>query len=204
MRCSGGDYCRRCGRDAGRYSAIDTGCANCQNTEIDFDGVARGGVYDGVLRDMILDFKFNGRTELDSQLCFLANSALQGSSFRNEIDIFVPVPLHWRRKIERGYNQSLILCKGLDPHAAKIDTDLVRIRHTEKQWNLSLKKRKSNVAGAFAIRKRHNFSGRNICLVDDITTTWATLNECAKTLKQAGALKVFAIVVAVAMQEMGG
>ena len=57
------------------------------------------------------------------------------------------------------------------------------------------------MAGAFAVRKGHKFSGRRICLVDDITTSGATLNECAKTLKEAGAERVFAVVAAVAMQD---
>jgi len=61
--------------------------------------------------------------------------------------------------------------------------------------------REKNVAGAFAVRRDHNFNGRNACLVDDIKTTGATLNECAKTLKQAGASKVFALVLAVAGQK---
>ena len=58
-----------------------------------------------------------------------------------------------------------------------------------------------NVAGAFAVRYRHDFDGRKVCLVDDIKTTGATLNECAKMLKQAGASKVFALVLAVAGQK---
>jgi predicted amidophosphoribosyltransferase len=62
--------------------------------------------------------------------------------------------------------------------------------------------RARNVAGAFAVRNGHNFTGRKICLVDDIKTTGATLNECAKTLKNAGAAKLFALVLAVAGQKM--
>jgi predicted amidophosphoribosyltransferase len=62
--------------------------------------------------------------------------------------------------------------------------------------------RAKNVAGAFAVRRRNTFANRRICLVDDIKTTGATLNECAKTLKEAGASKVFALVVAVAGQNI--
>ena len=62
--------------------------------------------------------------------------------------------------------------------------------------------RARNVAGAFAVRRGHIFAGRNVCLVDDIKTTGATLNECANTLKQAGAARVFSLVLAVAGQNI--
>jgi len=201
LGCVGGDYCGRCGRDVSKYAVIDGGCANCQQADIHYDAIARGGVYNDALRDMILRFKFNDRTELDLRLCFIADSALSGSGFAERIDMFVPVPLHWIRRMQRGYNQSLLICKGLKHQSAKIDTDLVRIRNTQRQWKLSPTKRKKNVADAFAVRKGNNFSDKTICLVDDITTSGATLNECAKILKQAGAKKVFALVVAVAMQD---
>lgn len=196
MRCTGGDHCPRCGKDASKYAVIDAGCAKCQDRDIHFDQIARAGVYDSPLRDIILAFKFNDRTEFDNLLCLLAESALKGSGLLNRTEIFVPVPLHWKRRLSRGYNQSLIICKGMNVAPAKISTDLVRVRHTRRQWKLSPAKRKSNVAGAFAVRKGHKFEGRTVCLVDDIITTGATLNECAKTLKQAGAKKVFALVVA--------
>ena len=132
---------------------------------------------------------------------FLADSALQGSDFYNDIELFVPVPLHWSRRLARGYNQSYLLVKKLKNSADKISTDLVRIRRTKSQPAMaSAAARAKNVAGAFAVRYGHNFTGRKICIVDDIKTTGATLNECAKTLKQAGASKVFALVLAVAGQ----
>jgi ComF family protein len=150
---------------------------------------------------MILAFK-KGRTELDSVLGSLANSALEGSAFSDEIEFFVPVPLHWFRRLVRGYNQSLVLAKKLK-HPAGISVDLARIRYTKSQPAMvSPAARARNVAGAFAVRWGHQFAGRNICLVDDIKTTGATLNECAKTLKEAGASKVFALVLAVAGQNI--
>lgn len=201
VACTGADYCRRCGRDAGRFALLAGKCPDCQGKEVRFDGIARAGIYEQTLREMILSFK-NGRTELVSVLGFLADSALQGSGFSDDIEIFVPVPLHWSRRLFRGYNQSFVLAGRLRHAPAKISTDLVRIRRTRAQPAMvSPAAREKNVAGAFAVRRRHDFNGRNICLVDDIKTTGATLNECAKTLKQAGALKVFALVLAVAGQK---
>jgi ComF family protein len=151
---------------------------------------------------MILSFK-NGCTELDSTVGFLANSALEGSGFYNDIELFVPIPLHWTRRLIRGYNQSHILASKLKHPTAKISTNLVRIRRTKSQPAMvSPAARAKNVAGAFAVRYGHGFNSRKICLVDDIKTTGATLNECAKTLKQAGASKVYALVLAVAGQNI--
>lgn len=202
LSCSGADYCPRCGRDVSRYALLGGVCPDCQGREFYFDGIARSGVYSKSLREMILAFK-NGRTELDTTLGFLIDSALQGSSFVTAVELFVPVPLHWSRRLSRGYNQSLILAGKLKHPAAKVSTDLVRIRRTKFQPAMATPAaRARNVAGAFVVRKGHNFSGRNICLVDDIKTTGATLSECAKMLKQAGASKVFALVLAVAGQNV--
>ncbi len=197
-----GDYCPRCGRDVSKYALLEGVCPDCQGKKVYFDQIIRSGVYAEALRKMILAFK-NGRTELDKVLDFLANSALQGGGFINDIDFFVPVPLHWSRRLVRGYNQSLVLAKKLKHPTARINTDLVRVRRTKTQPLMaSPAARIRNVAGAFAVRHGHNFTGRNICLVDDIKTTGATLNECTKTLKQAGASKVFALVLAVAGQNI--
>lgn len=204
MSCAGGDYCPRCGKDVSRYGMVGGACPDCQGKEIHFDEIARSGVYGEALSKMILAFK-KGRTELDSMLGFLANSALQGGGFAGEIELFVPVPLHWSRRLFRGYNQSLVLAKKLKHPTAKINTGLVRIRYTKFQTSFDdpktiMAKRAANVAGAFAVRRGHRFAGRSVCLVDDIKTSGATLNECAKTLKDAGASKVFALVLAVAGQ----
>lgn len=202
VSCAGPDYCRRCGRDASRYAMVDGACPDCQGRSIHFDGIARSGVYTDALQQMILLFK-KGRTELDNVLGSLANSALEGGGFCDEVELFVPVPLHWFRRLSRGYNQSLVLARKLK-HPAGISVDLARIRHTKSQPAIaSPAARARNVAGAFAVRRGHRFAGRNVCLVDDIKTTGATLNECAKTLKEAGAAKVFALVLAVAGQNIG-
>lgn len=202
MASVGGDYCRYCGVDVSRYALYEDGCARCQGKAIYFDAIARGGVYEAALRKMIVAFKLAGRTELDSILGFLGNSALEGSGFYERIDFFVPVPLHWTRRITRGYNHAHIIAKKLRHDWAKVNTDLVRTRRTKTQTAMaSVTERAKNVAEAFAVRKGHKFTGRNICIVDDIKTTGATLNECAKTLKHAGAAKVFALVLAVAGQK---
>ena len=202
LACTGADYCGRCGRDASKFALVEGACPNCQGKKFHFDSIARSGVYREALQEMILALK-KGRTELVSVIGFLGNSTLEGSGFYNDIELFVPVPLHWSRRSARGYNQSHIITRQLKHPRAKISTNLVRIRRTKLQPAMaSPTARAKNVAGAFAVCRRHNFANRRICLVDDIKTTGATLNECAKTLKDAGASKVFALVLAVAGQNV--
>jgi ComF family protein len=203
LGCTAGDYCPRCGKEikAGKFGLVGGVCPGCPDKEFYFDRIARAGVYEKALRNMILSFK-HGQTELDSVLGFLANSTLCGSVFYDRIELLVPVPLHWSRRLVRGYNQSLVITKKLKHPTAKISTNLVRIRRTQSQFVVASRAaRARNVAGAFAVCDGHDFAGRTVCLVDDIKTTGATLNECARILKQAGASKVFALVLAVAGQD---
>jgi len=202
LTCAAGDYCPRCGRDASRYGLVGGACGACQNEEIHFDGIARVGVYADALQRMILAFKHD-HSELAAALAPLADAALQGSSFGDRIDLLVPVPLHWTRRLRRGYNQSHLLARRLHHSRARISTDLVRARRTHAQPQMATPAaRARNVAGAFVVRDKHDFGGKAVCLVDDIKTSGATLNECAKTLKEAGAVKVYALVLAVAGQKM--
>lgn len=202
LKCAGGDYCRRCGKDVSRYAIIDGRCGNCQSQSLSFDGIARAGKYEAALKKLLLNFKFDDKTEFRNTLSSLANSALEGADFYDHIDCFVPVPLHWRRRLFRGFNQSLLIAQKLPHPRAKINNDLVRCRYTRPQVALdSAAARQKNVEGAFAVRADHEFKNKNICLVDDIKTTNATLNECSRTLKEAGALNVYALVIAVADQK---
>ncbi len=200
LTCTAGEYCPRCGRDASRYGLVAGACPACQGESLHFDGMARAGVYTDALQRMILAFK-NGRSELDALLGRLADAAFQGSAFYEKIDLLVPVPLHWTRRLSRGYNQSHLIAKRLTAPTARIGTDLVRVRRTKPQpAAATAAARARNVKDAFAVRPDHRFAGKTVCLIDDIKTTGATLNECARTLKEAGVTQVYALVLAVAGQ----
>jgi len=202
LTCTAGDYCPRCGRDASKFGLVAGACPACQGKELHFDHIARAGVYSEALQQMILAFKHD-RCELATVLTPLADAAFQGSGFSDEVEMFVPVPLHWTRRLARGYNQSHLIARRLTHAHTRISTDLVRVRRTQTQPTMATPAaRARNVAGAFAVRADHKFAGRTVCLIDDIKTTGATLNECARTLKQAGAARVYALVLAVAGQRM--
>jgi ComF family protein len=191
-------YCLRCGKEMSVFGRLPDGCAECQGENFHFDSISCLGVYREPLRNLIIKFKLSDRTELLKPLVCLVQDAIERADFREMVDYVVPVPLHWRKRFRRGFNQSALIAKRLDFGIARFNTDLVRIRYTQQQAVLTAAARSKNVKGAFAVRRRHDFEGKNVCLFDDVKTTGATLNECARVLKEAGAKKVFAFVLAVA------
>lgn len=114
-----------------------------------------------------------------------------------QIDLILPVPIHHLKKAERGFNQSDFLAKGLSKSLRiPYSTGFVkRTRHTDSQTRLNMKERSKNVADAFKVRNTKKVANKNILVVDDVCTTGATILECAKTLKNVGASKVFACTV---------
>jgi ComF family protein len=114
-----------------------------------------------------------------------------------QIDLIIPVPIHHLKKVERGFNQSDFLAKGLTKELDILNSSntIKRIRHTESQTRLNMAERAKNISDAFKVRKPENIADKNILLVDDVCTTGATILECAKILKQSEAKKVFACTV---------
>lgn len=115
--------------------------------------------------------------------------------------ILIPIPLSKRRRRERGYNQAEIIAKGIkkiSEDRLTLETDvLVKIKETEHQAHIKERhKRLRNLAGSFAVLHPEKIKGKNIILIDDVTTTGATLTEAKKALKIAGAKKIIAFTVA--------
>jgi len=110
-----------------------------------------------------------------------------------EIDFVVPVPIHWRRRCDRGFNQSELLCEEWPLERVSFDV-LARIRATRPQVGLTLEERRNNLKGAF--HASPSVAGKSVILIDDVYTSGGTVNECAKTLKQNGARWVGAYVFA--------
>ena len=191
-------YCRRCGIPfAAEYgSAVE--CASCIATPPDFDRARAAVLYDDASHNLIVAFKHSDRTELAPM--FAAWMTRAGNDLVNSASILAPAPLHWRRLVARRYNQSLLLAGAIaKTTGARLAVgDLIRIRATPPQKNLSRDARRRNVAGAFGIRKgaREMIKDAHITLIDDVLTTGATLSSAARTLKKAGARRVDALVLA--------
>lgn len=118
-------------------------------------------------------------------------------------DLIIPVPMHRVRLRERGLNQSLLLAHEVasEMQLPVLDKVLIRARFTKQQATLARKKRKKNVAGAFRVIDAEPLTGKRILLIDDVTTTGATLEECAQTLTDAGAMAVCCLTAAVALTQ---
>ncbi len=112
--------------------------------------------------------------------------------------ILMPMPLFWRRKRWRGYNQSELIAKKLSNYfkIPLLVDNLVKIKKTDSQTELSREQRQKNIANAFRLKNPEQIQGKTIFLVDDVFTTGATMEECARVLKLSGVSSVYGIVIA--------
>ncbi len=169
-------------------------CALCRGGLRGFDAAYSFGFYDGVLRQLIHVYKFRKVRTLVGPLGDLLLRALP----RDEaFDCVTPVPLHWRRRWQRGFNQADLLARRVAAHSGIPRTRLLRrLRSTASQASLSNTSRRRNVAAAFACRRPDRAAGRKILLIDDVMTTGSTAAACALALKRAGAARVSLLTLA--------
>ena len=166
-------------------------CALCRSGLRGFDAAYSFGAYEGVLRQLIHLYKY-GRVKT---LAWPLSGLLAQAMPRDEaFDATVPVPLYWRRRLQRGFNQAELLARGLSRRTGiPVVKALGRLRPTPAQAGLSNSARRQNVSQAFRAR---NVQGKRILLIDDVMTTGATAASCAAALKQAGARRVSLLTVA--------
>lgn len=154
--------------------------------------------YDGVMRELIHALKYGDRHE--GVALFSKWMVHAGADILEDADILIPVPLARLRLWSRRFNQSALLARGVACSAGLIDdpSSLERTRRTVSQVGLSMDQRKKNVAGAFGVpdRKRAVIEGKNVLLIDDVITTGATVDACARALKRAGAVRVDVLALA--------
>jgi ComF family protein len=161
-----------------------------------FDRAYSFGFYDGPLRKLIHLFKYSGMKPLGKRLAGLLCRALPDEG-AERFDAIVPMPLHWRRRLRRGFNQSEILARLLARQRRIPMLDAVqRVRPTATQAGLTNSYRRKNVAGAFRVSRKSRVAGKHILLVDDVMTTGSTGTACAAALKRAGARSVTLLTLA--------
>jgi competence protein ComFC len=191
-------FCAKCSEP---FSGAITGeftCGNCADRRLAFDAAVSAYRSRGVVRFLILQFKYNRQLHLRHPVAEWLQEAMNDPRLsERRFDIMVPVPLHPARLRERGFNQAQVLANIL---AQRINVPLIRAldrtRYTTTQTAFDRTERMENLRGAFRLRKNINVRGLQVLLVDDILTTGSTLSECARVLRQTGAHSVYAVTAA--------
>lgn len=169
-------------------------CALCRLGANDFDAAYSYGFYEGNLRTLIHLFKFEKVHTLAPPLGRLLAQVLPRAE---RFDAIVPMPLHWRRRWQRGFNQSDLLAREIARRwGVPVRRAVKRVKASTPQSGLTKAQRRANVRGVFALRRRASLKGQRVLLVDDVFTTGATASACAKVLKRAGAARVTLLTVA--------
>ncbi len=194
----GAPHCACCGYPFEFEMAADAMCAACMREHPAFDRARAVLRYDEASRDLVLAFKHADRT--DGAPAYGRWLARAGAELLPDADLIAAVPLHWSRLFARRYNQAalLALALGRETGLPALPDLLARRRRTPSQGRLSAAARARNVDGAFTVRPRHRaaLSGRRILLVDDVLTTGATAEACARLLRRAGAAAVDVLTLA--------
>ena len=152
------------------------------------------------VRWMIHRLKYEGRKDIGFILGQMAGKKMKGSTFFNDIDIIVPIPLHAHRRTKRGYNQAAFFGKGISEITgiAMREDVIVKSKHTKSQTRMSRIERVKNVLDSFSLVDKPGIGGRHILIVDDVLTTGATVEACALALSEAPKIKISIVTACIA------
>ncbi len=182
-----------------RFPLDDEGrCGLCRRGVRGFDVAYSFGFYEDHLRKLIHLFKYSRIQTLSGPLGKLLARALP---LEQSFDVIVPMPLHWRKRWQRGFNQAELLAREISRRThVPVRDALRRVRNTESQAGLTSAKRRKNVSGAFQPSRRavnrKLLEGTRVLLIDDVMTTGATAASGARALKRAGARHVTLLTLA--------
>lgn len=191
-------YCARCGASAGPGAVTRAGCAFCTDEPVAWDRITRLGAYAPPLDEHIRSMKFRGQWRwtwwMGDQL-----AAVLAEPFDATRLVVCPVPMHWRRRWRRGFNQAELIAGQVARRRGWLSAPLLRrTRWTRPQTAVAASGRAANVQRSVALAEAVDLSGWEVLLVDDVKTSGATLHLCARVLRRAGARSVHVAVAAVA------
>jgi ComF family protein len=173
-------------------------CANCAHRTLYFEAAVASYRSRSVVRRIVHDFKYGHHLYLKHIVARWLTAAFDDPRLRDQsFDVVVPVPLHPARQRDRGFNQAAVLAKMLSgQRSIKYLEALVRVRYTTTQTAFDRTERMENLHNAFRLRENMDVRHLRVLLIDDVLTTGATLSECARILRKAGAASVYAATAA--------
>lgn len=189
-------FCRVCRTPFLSAHSLDENdlCSICRDSHQNFDAAYSYGSYDGPLQKLIQLFKYG---KVESLAGPLSHFILRSLPFGENFDAVMAMPMHWRKKWERGFNQAELLAKPVARrYGVKLSDNLQRARYTKPQAGLDEKQRQQNLKKSFVVRRPAEISGKRVLLIDDVLTTGATLRAAAAALKASGAARVTALTLA--------
>ncbi len=189
--------CSFCAAEIRAVNPLGGGCPLCLNADLRFDQTVCLGNYSGLLRELVVKMKNQRDDHLAVRLGQLLADKVSSQPFFESVDLVMPVPTHWSRRLMRGFCAAEILAESVAERAGVgASRRLVHItRRTEKQGKLSIAKRRKNMVGVFELAAKADVAGKVVLLVDDVMTSGATVSELAKCLKKAKAKAVYVAVV---------
>lgn len=155
--------------------------------------------YEGIIKERLIKYKFNERNYIYKAFVKFMLKNKKICDFFKNYDIIIPVPIHTKRRMERGYNQSALIAKAISKKIPQIDyleDILIKKINNKPQSTKSKFERKNNVIGAYYLKNKEKINNKKILLLDDIYTTGNTVNECCKILQSANPKCIDVITIA--------
>lgn len=154
--------------------------------------------YEGIIKERLINFKFHQKAYIYKSFVNFLIKNKKICRFLKSYDIIIPVPIHYNRKVTRGYNQSALISKSIAKQLYLNYDEKVLLKriNNKPQSTKNKQERKMNVIGAYYIKNKEKIFNKKVLLVDDIYTTGSTANECAKVLKIAGAKIIDILTIA--------
>ncbi len=191
----GEPLCFRCGFPLPAYVGPEAVCGACAAQAPDYDRARAALAYGDATRTLVLQMKRGGRR--DGLPVFGGWMAQAGAALIADSDVIVPVPLHWRRLATRTFNQAAWLAQAVQVRCGlPLAYEALMRRKPGGQASLTASERRRQVQGAFRLRRKGWARGRRVLLIDDVMTTGATVEACARVLKRDGAAQVHVLALA--------